>query len=97
MENLISGHRLRTEPTPGVCTPRADERRLPEGLVCCPGCGMPLQKAQLKWAVIERLLQNTGLSIKERLRIIRVVFPEDTFDPYVLRKRAAKEKATADG
>lgn len=77
----ISTHRVRSDSRNWlIAHPRGEDRRLPAALTCC-WCGRRIQKAQLKWAIIERL------------RIIRRLFPEDDFAPHAPRSQAAKEKS----
>ncbi|MBW8003109.1 MAG: hypothetical protein FVQ80_14000 [Planctomycetes bacterium] len=61
-------------------------------LICCCSCGRRIQKAQLKWAIVERLTRNPELSLRKRPEIIRSLFPEDDFDSHAKRDIPGWEK-----
>ncbi len=47
----------------------------------CPHCLKPLPRRFLKWSIIE-LLTRSQVPDAERVRIIRLLFPEDTEDEH---------------
>ncbi len=94
MMKSYEGARVRTI-TPPASRHHAEtvERMLPRAR--CPGCGAPIEKEQLKTAVIERLLRNSRISSKQRVEMVRSIFPEDSTEAAERGVAGARRRAGA--
>ena len=94
LRSLLAGgatrHYAARKPFGGTPQVHRKYRLLPAALTSCPSCGASLTKKQRKWIVIE-ILTRCKMPHSERVRIVELLFPEDTFTRLTADKKGREK------